>query len=55
MFVLGKNTNHRIGNDKWSVITKDIGCHFEHSVTIDDNGQLHIITNHMQNIKDMIS
>jgi methionyl aminopeptidase len=54
MFVLGKNTNTKVLNDKWTVVTKEIGCHFEHSVTLDEDGQLHIITDHGLNAKDFI-
>lgn len=55
MFVLGNNTNTKTDpHDKWSVYTKDIGVHFEHSVTLDKNGNKHIITNHKLNVEDML-
>jgi methionyl aminopeptidase len=54
MFVFGKNTNTKILNDKWTVITKEIGVHFEHSVTIDEDGNKHIITDHKIFVKDFI-
>lgn len=46
MFVLGSNINTKIMKDKWTVVTNDIGCHFEHSVTLDEGGNCHIITDH---------
>jgi methionyl aminopeptidase len=46
MFVLGKNVKTKTLADKWTVITHDIGCHFEHSITLDEDGNRHIITNH---------
>lgn len=46
MFVLGNNTNTKTLFDKWTVVTRDIGCHFEHSVTLDEDGNRHIITEH---------
>jgi methionyl aminopeptidase len=52
MFVLGHNTNTRVMADKWTVMTADIGAHFEHSVTIDNNGDKHIVTDHSLNVKD---
>lgn len=52
MFVLGNNTKTRILSDKWTVITQEIGCHFEHSITLDENGHRHIITDHGINVKD---
>lgn len=55
MFVLGKNTNTKVLNDKWTVITKEIGVHFEHSVTLDENGKCHIITDHGISVKDFIN
>jgi methionyl aminopeptidase len=54
MFVLGNNINTKTHTDKWSVLTKDIGCHFEHSVTIDSKNQLHIITEHLLEMKDFL-
>jgi methionyl aminopeptidase len=52
MFVLGKNINTKILPDKWTVVTSDIGCHYEHSVTLDKNGNRHIITDHGIEAKD---
>jgi methionyl aminopeptidase len=46
MFVIGNNTHTRLNSDGWTVLTKEIGAHFEHSITIDENEQLHIITEH---------
>lgn len=52
MFVLGKNTNTKTLADNWTVITRDIGCHFEHSVTLDEDGKRHIITEHGIDVKN---
>ena len=52
MFVLGKNSKTKTLTDKWTVITHDIGCHFEHSVTLDEDGGRHIITEHGISAKD---
>lgn len=52
MLTLKKNVNTRILGDKWSVNTKDIGCHFEHSVTVDESGVTHVVTEHGISIKD---
>ncbi|MCK9567827.1 type I methionyl aminopeptidase [Candidatus Pacearchaeota archaeon] len=46
MFVLGKNVKTKTLTDKWTVITHDIGCHFEHTITLDEDGNRHIITDH---------
>lgn len=56
MFVLGDNINTRVSvQDKWSVCTKDIGAHFEHSVTLDLNGDLHIIADHKLDAKEFFN
>lgn len=54
MFVLGKNTNTKILKDKWAIATRDIGAHFEHSVTLDEDGTQHIITDHGVEAKDFV-
>lgn len=54
MFVLGKNTKTKLGKDKWTVFTRDIGCHYEHSVTLDEDGHKHIITEHGISAKDFV-
>ena len=54
MFVLGCNTNTKIMKDKWAVQTADIGCHYEHSVTLDEAGELHIISDHGIFAKDFV-
>lgn len=54
MFVLGKNTNTKLQKDKWTVMTRDIGCHYEHSVTLDEDGNRHIITEHGISAKDFV-
>ena len=46
MLTLGKNTNTKTLPDKWSIVTRDVGCHFEHSITVDEDGKVHIITEH---------
>lgn len=53
MFVLNNNTNTKLLPDKWSVQTKELGCHYEHSVTLDEEGNKHIITNHGLEIEKM--
>lgn len=55
MLVLSKNFQTKVLNDKWSVITKYPGCHFEHSVTLDQSGNVHIITEHLMDAKDFLS
>lgn len=54
MFVLGSNTNTKTLKDKWTVVTKSIGCHYEHSITLDDDGNLHIITDHGLSAKSFL-
>ena len=54
MFVIGKNTNTKLLPDKWTVITRNISAHFEHSVTLDENGNSHIITDHGINVENML-
>ena len=54
MFVIGSNTNTKIMKDKWTVLTNDIGCHFEHSVTLDENGNTHIMTDHGIFVRDFL-
>jgi methionyl aminopeptidase len=46
MLTLAKNTNTKTLPDKWSIVTRDVGCHFEHSVTVDQDGSVHMITEH---------
>jgi len=54
MFVIGSNTKTKILTDKWTVVTKEVGAHFEHSVTLDADGNRHIITEHGIEAQDMI-
>jgi methionyl aminopeptidase len=54
MLVIGKNIETTVAADNWAVLTNDIGAHFEHSVTVDFNGQVHIITEHFLNAIDYI-
>lgn len=44
MVTIGNNSTY-IGNDGWSVYTKTIGCHFEHSLFVQENQTL-VITDH---------
>lgn len=53
MLIMGGSNKTKILKDKWTVQGSDIGCHFEHSVTLDKNGDLHIITEHGMSIQDM--
>jgi methionyl aminopeptidase len=43
MLVLGQNIQTKTLNDGWTVITEDIGCHFEDTVVLMEDGK-HIIT-----------
>lgn len=52
MFVLNNNINTKVLSDKWTVVTQDIGAHFEHSITLDEEGNIHIITEHGISVKD---
>jgi methionyl aminopeptidase len=54
MFVLNKNTNTKLAKDKWTVFTQSIGCHYEHSVTLDEDGHRHIMTEHGISAKDFV-
>lgn len=47
MLVLCKNTKTKKLKDKWTIVSKEISCHFEHSVTLDPKtGNKIIITEH---------
>jgi methionyl aminopeptidase len=54
MFVIGQNIKTKTLSDKWTVITRDIACHWEHSITLDNNGHCHIITEHGIKAKDFM-
>jgi methionyl aminopeptidase len=54
MFVFGMDNSTKVSEDNWAVKTKQIGCHFEHSVTVDNNGIPQIITEHLMDVKDYI-
>jgi methionyl aminopeptidase len=54
MLVLSKNFKTKVLKDNWSVITKHLGCHFEHSITLDQSGNVHVITEHLMNAKDFL-
>lgn len=54
MLVLTKNVNTKTKSDGWSVITKEIGCHFEHSVTLNGEGNVHIITDHGMDVLNYV-
>lgn len=43
MFVIGSATTH-VSNDGWTVMTNDIGAHFEHSIFVHEDGSVEIIT-----------
>ena len=49
MLIMGGSNKTKILSDKWTIAGKDVGCHFEHSVTIDLDGNKHIITEHGMN------
>jgi hypothetical protein len=46
MLTLDGAVHTKVLADKWSVNTKAIGCHFEHSVTVDLEGNAHVVTEH---------
>lgn len=52
MFVLGNNAKTRVAKDKWTVMTNNIGCHFEHSISLDENGNSYIVTDHGIRVED---
>ena len=45
MLVLNGNTKTNVLNDHWTVEASDIACHFEHSIFIDKDFKVHIMTN----------
>ncbi len=44
MVTLGRDTDTKVMSDGWTVMTKDIGCHFEHSVTVNLDGEVVVQT-----------
>lgn len=52
MLTITKNTNTRLLKDGWTIITKGISCHYEHSVTFAPDGTKHIITDHSLKAED---
>jgi len=46
MLIMGGSSKTRILKDKWTIAGNDIGCHYEHSITLDGSGKAHIITDH---------
>lgn len=46
MLVMGDSNKTKTLDDDWTIKANGISCHFEHSVTIDQNGEKHIITEH---------
>jgi methionyl aminopeptidase len=42
MLAIGSNKTQKLG-DGWTVVTKDMGCHFEHSVFVKEDGA-HVMT-----------
>lgn len=48
ILVMNGITTTKVLEDKWTVVSSsgDVGCHFEHSVTLDENGNVIIITEH---------
>lgn len=45
MLVIG-STDTKVLSDKWTVVTPGLGCHFEHSIFVQENGEVSIITDH---------
>ncbi len=54
MLIMGGSAKTKVLKDKWTVAGSDIGCHFEHSVTTDDEGVVHIITGHDMDVLDYV-
>ena len=54
MFVFGSDNSTKVLDDEWTVVTNSYGCHFEHSVTVDDTGQVHIVTQHNMLVEDYV-
>ena len=44
MLTIDGDISTTVMEDNWSVKTKGISCHFEHSVTVDEDGKIYIIT-----------
>ena len=44
MLVLSGNTRTTILDDKWTVMTEALSCHFEHSVFVESEDKIHVIT-----------
>ena len=42
MLAIGSNKTKKLA-DKWTVVTKEVGCHFEHSIFVKEDGA-HIMT-----------
>lgn len=45
MLTIGSPQN-KILSDGWTVVTEDIGCHFEHTIYVEDENNIHIMTEH---------
>ena len=53
MFTENSNrTKTKLMSDNWTVITQDVNAHYEHSITLDEDGNRHIITEHGISAKD---
>lgn len=52
MLVLTKPAKTRIKKDKWTIEARDLSAHFEHSITLDIDGNRHVITEHGMSIKE---
>lgn len=54
MLVIGSSSVTKVLPDKWTVESKDIGSHFEHSVCINAEGVPVIMTEHGLNAEDFV-
>jgi methionyl aminopeptidase len=51
ILIMGKSSQTKILEDKWTVVGKDIGCHFEHTTFIHEN-YVEVITEHGMNYNE---
>jgi len=54
MFVMGQDSATKVLEDGWTVEAQDVGCHFEHSITLDNTGEVHLITGHDMQVEDYV-
>ena len=54
MLTITKNTNTKQLRDNWTIVTKGLSCHYEHSVTLSPDGERVVITDHGMDAKDYV-